>query len=104
MKLFPAGLLGGTAFLRAIRGPYPQARFVPTGGVSASNLRDYLAEPNVCACGGTWIAPASALAANDLARAMRAASQAAAVVREMRPPPRLAAASYTDSSREAHDQ
>jgi len=99
MKLFPAGPLGGTTFLRAMGGPYPNVSFVPTGGVSASNLRDYLAEPNVCACGGTWIAPVSVLEAGDLSQVERNASQAAAVVRDMRPPSGMAGTGLLESDR-----
>ena len=77
MKLFPAEAVGGVAFLRAVRGPYPGVSFVPTGGVSESNLASYLAEPNVLACGGTWIAPSAVLEAGDLAAIAELARRAA---------------------------
>jgi 2-dehydro-3-deoxyphosphogluconate aldolase/(4S)-4-hydroxy-2-oxoglutarate aldolase len=84
MKLFPAEVLGGGAFLRAVHGPYPAVRFIPTGGVSPANLAGYLALPNVLACGGTWIAPSDRLAAGDLAAVGTAASEAVASVRVAR--------------------
>lgn len=57
LKFFPAEPMGGLAFLRAICGPYPVLRFIPTGGVIESNLGEYLAFPKVVACGGSWMAP-----------------------------------------------
>jgi 2-dehydro-3-deoxyphosphogluconate aldolase/(4S)-4-hydroxy-2-oxoglutarate aldolase len=56
MKLFPAGAVGGTALLRALAGPFPEARFVPTGGIDAGSAADYLALANVLAVGGSWVA------------------------------------------------
>jgi 2-dehydro-3-deoxyphosphogluconate aldolase / (4S)-4-hydroxy-2-oxoglutarate aldolase len=55
IKIFPAAAVGGPAFLRAVSGVFPDVKFIPTGGVSAENLADYLAVPSVLACGGTWI-------------------------------------------------
>jgi 2-dehydro-3-deoxyphosphogluconate aldolase/(4S)-4-hydroxy-2-oxoglutarate aldolase len=55
VKVFPASLVGGPAFLKAVAAVYPDVRFVPTGGVSAENLASYLAVPAVLACAGTWI-------------------------------------------------
>ncbi len=55
LKLFPAEVLGGIAMLKALAGPYPQVQFVPTGGISASNLKSYLQQKNVLAVGGSWM-------------------------------------------------
>ncbi len=63
LKLFPAEAVGGTALLRSIAGPFAGLRFCPTGGIDARNLRDYLALPNVIAAGGSWMAPATDIAA-----------------------------------------
>lgn len=57
LKFFPAEPMGGLSFLRAICAPYPMLRFIPTGGVNAQNLGEYLAFPKVVACGGSWMAP-----------------------------------------------
>ena len=54
-KLFPADLSGGPKMLRLLLGPYPTARFMPTGGVNNETLVEYLKIPNVFACGGSWI-------------------------------------------------
>ncbi|MEU2339156.1 bifunctional 4-hydroxy-2-oxoglutarate aldolase/2-dehydro-3-deoxy-phosphogluconate aldolase [Streptomyces sp. NPDC013172] len=56
VKLFPAQPLGGTDMLRALAAPFPQARFVPTGGIGPDQLPGYLAHPSVLAVGGSWIA------------------------------------------------
>jgi 2-dehydro-3-deoxyphosphogluconate aldolase / (4S)-4-hydroxy-2-oxoglutarate aldolase len=55
MKLFPAEPAGGTALLRALAGPFPEARFCPTGGIGPERGADYLALPNVFAVGGSWV-------------------------------------------------
>jgi 2-dehydro-3-deoxyphosphogluconate aldolase/(4S)-4-hydroxy-2-oxoglutarate aldolase len=55
VKFFPAGILGGPAAIRALAAPFPELRFVPTGGVGASNLAEYLALPCVVAVGGSWM-------------------------------------------------
>lgn len=54
-KFFPANLSGGTKMLKSLSGPYPNVRFVPTGGINEDNLIDYLKLDNVIACGGSWI-------------------------------------------------
>ena len=58
VKFFPAETLGGVNTLKAFSGPYHNVRFIPTGGISASNLSDYLALPGVLACGGSWMVQA----------------------------------------------
>ena len=63
LNLFPAAQVGGVGMARALGGPLPQARFCPTGGVTAANAAAWLAEPNVVAVGGSWIAPAADIGA-----------------------------------------
>lgn len=67
-KFFPAESSGGIAALRAFAGPFPQARFCPTGGIDAAKASDYLSQPNVITVGGSWMVPAHALAARDWER------------------------------------
>jgi 2-dehydro-3-deoxyphosphogluconate aldolase/(4S)-4-hydroxy-2-oxoglutarate aldolase len=55
VKFFPAERLGGIATLKALAQPFHMMRFIPTGGVSAANLADYLAHPAVPAAGGSWM-------------------------------------------------
>ncbi|WP_395671732.1 bifunctional 4-hydroxy-2-oxoglutarate aldolase/2-dehydro-3-deoxy-phosphogluconate aldolase [Phenylobacterium sp.] len=80
-KLFPANVAGGAAALKAFASPFPQARFCPTGGISAANAGDYLAQPNVACVGGSWVAPAEAVRAGDWGRITELARQAAALPR-----------------------
>lgn len=55
LKFFPAEAFGGVKTLKAMSAPYGGVKFIPTGGVSAKNLLDYLALPSVLACGGSWM-------------------------------------------------
>ncbi|MDO8861272.1 bifunctional 4-hydroxy-2-oxoglutarate aldolase/2-dehydro-3-deoxy-phosphogluconate aldolase [Haliea sp. E1-2-M8] len=64
-KLFPATALGGQGLLKALAGPFPEARFCPTGGLRADNFRTFLALPNVICCGGSWMVAADLVAAGD---------------------------------------
>ncbi|MFF1272733.1 bifunctional 4-hydroxy-2-oxoglutarate aldolase/2-dehydro-3-deoxy-phosphogluconate aldolase [Streptomyces marokkonensis] len=68
MKFFPAQAAGGTAYLKSLAGPLPQARFCPTGGIGPESAPEYLALPNVGCVGGSWMLPADAVAARDWAR------------------------------------
>jgi 2-dehydro-3-deoxyphosphogluconate aldolase/(4S)-4-hydroxy-2-oxoglutarate aldolase len=77
MKFFPAAAAGGTAYLKSLAGPLPQARFCPTGGIGPANAPDYLALPNVGCVGGTWMLPADAIAARDWGRVEALAREAA---------------------------
>ncbi|MDQ0931321.1 bifunctional 4-hydroxy-2-oxoglutarate aldolase/2-dehydro-3-deoxy-phosphogluconate aldolase [Streptomyces turgidiscabies] len=76
MKFFPAEAAGGTAYLKSLSGPLPQARFCPTGGIGPANAPEYLALPNVGCVGGSWMLPADAIAARDWDRVETLARQA----------------------------
>ena len=65
VKFFPAGQYGGLAAIKALSGPFPALRFMPTGGVNADNVQDYLRSPKVVACGGSWMVPAAKIDAGD---------------------------------------
>ncbi|MFI9046212.1 bifunctional 4-hydroxy-2-oxoglutarate aldolase/2-dehydro-3-deoxy-phosphogluconate aldolase [Streptomyces sp. NPDC053427] len=77
LKFFPAEAAGGTAYLRSLASPLPQARFCPTGGIGLASAPSYLALPNVGCVGGTWMLPADALAAKDWGRVRQLAEEAA---------------------------
>ncbi|MER5755029.1 bifunctional 4-hydroxy-2-oxoglutarate aldolase/2-dehydro-3-deoxy-phosphogluconate aldolase [Streptomyces sp. NPDC002088] len=79
MKFFPAQAAGGTAYLKSLAGPLPQARFCPTGGIGPASAPEYLTLPNVGCVGGSWMVPADALAARDWDRVERLAREAAAL-------------------------
>ncbi len=65
VKFFPATAAGGLAALKALAGPFPQARFCPTGGITENNASEWLAQPNVIAVGGSWLTPAAEIAAGQ---------------------------------------
>ena len=75
-KFFPAVPAGGIPALKALAGPFPKARFCPTGGIGEDAIGEWLALPNVVAVGGSWLAPAAELERGDwaaiTARARRA--------------------------------
>lgn len=64
LKFFPAEASGGIAMLKALAAVYP-VQFMPTGGISPSNLQPYLALPNVLACGGSWMVPGELIDQGD---------------------------------------
>lgn len=80
IKFFPANVYGGPAALKALGAPFPQVRFIPTGGVSGENLATYLSLPNVAAVGGSWMVPASAVDAGDMETIRTLCAEASAAV------------------------
>lgn len=55
LKFFPAGNFGGLNTIQALSAAFPQVQFMPTGGVNAENMNEYLAFPKIFACGGSWM-------------------------------------------------
>lgn len=80
LKFFPAEASGGAAALSALRGPFPEVEFVPTGGVNLRNAPDYLAAGNVLAVGGTWIVPQERVGVGDYEAVERLAHDAHAAL------------------------
>jgi 2-dehydro-3-deoxyphosphogluconate aldolase/(4S)-4-hydroxy-2-oxoglutarate aldolase len=81
VKLFPAEPLGGLNLINALRGPFPDVRFVPTGGIGAELLPDYLACPAVAAVGGSWMASRSLIQQERFAEITALTAGAVAVAR-----------------------
>jgi 2-dehydro-3-deoxyphosphogluconate aldolase/(4S)-4-hydroxy-2-oxoglutarate aldolase len=77
-KFFPAGAAGGIPMLNALGGPFPDARFCPTGGISQATVKSYLDLPNVLCAGGSWLTPAEAMKKQDWAQIESLAAKAAA--------------------------
>jgi 2-dehydro-3-deoxyphosphogluconate aldolase/(4S)-4-hydroxy-2-oxoglutarate aldolase len=76
VKFFPAAVAGGVPMINALASTFREMRFMPTGGISAANLAEYLALPPVIACGGSWLTPASAIAKGDYAKVTALAQEA----------------------------
>jgi 2-dehydro-3-deoxyphosphogluconate aldolase / (4S)-4-hydroxy-2-oxoglutarate aldolase len=83
VKFFPAEALGGLAHINALGAPFPQVRFVPTGGIGPANLADYLASPRIAAVGGSWLVKRDVVAAGDFDEITTRATQAAGLVSSM---------------------
>jgi 2-dehydro-3-deoxyphosphogluconate aldolase/(4S)-4-hydroxy-2-oxoglutarate aldolase len=67
VKFFPAEPSGGVKMIKAMAAPYGNVTFMPTGGVSAENLSQYLSFPKIIACGGSWMVPCDKIATGDFA-------------------------------------
>jgi 2-dehydro-3-deoxyphosphogluconate aldolase / (4S)-4-hydroxy-2-oxoglutarate aldolase len=79
-KFFPANVAGGVAALKAFNGPFAEAKFCPTGGVTPSTANSYLELPNVLCVGGSWITPLDLQSAREW-RQIEALARAAAALR-----------------------
>ncbi len=79
VKFFPAQVAGGVPALKALSSVFRMMRFIPTGGVSAANLVEYLAPPAVLACGGSWLTPAALIQNGDFAAISKLAGEAVAI-------------------------
>jgi len=79
VKFFPAGIIGGPKMLKALTSVFQDVRFMPTGGVSAANLHEYLAVPAVLACGGSWLTPKAEIEAGNFAAITKLAKDAIAI-------------------------
>ena len=84
LKFFPAGQAGGPSMIKALASVFRDVMFMPTGGVSPSNLGDYLALPAVLACGGSWLTPAAAIAEGNYEKITALAAEALAIAQESR--------------------
>ncbi|MCB6185289.1 bifunctional 4-hydroxy-2-oxoglutarate aldolase/2-dehydro-3-deoxy-phosphogluconate aldolase [Leeia sp. TBRC 13508] len=79
LKLFPAVPAGGVKLLEAIRGPLPEIKFCPTGGISPQTAPDFLKLPNVVCIGGSWLTPKEAIASKNWDEITRLAKEAASL-------------------------
>ena len=84
VKFFPAEASGGLNMIKALSGPYVSVSFMPTGGLNTSNVREYLANPKIFCCGGTWIAKENLLKEKKFDEIKKLAKEAADIVKEVR--------------------
>lgn len=84
VKFFPAEASGGLKFIKAIAAPYTGVRFMPTGGISESNVRDYLSYDRIIACGGSWMVKQDYITNGDFAKIRELTKEAANIVKEIR--------------------
>ncbi|MCX7026797.1 MAG: bifunctional 4-hydroxy-2-oxoglutarate aldolase/2-dehydro-3-deoxy-phosphogluconate aldolase, partial [Spirochaetes bacterium] len=84
LKFFPAEASGGVKMLKALHGPYAEVSFVPTGGVDASNLEQYLKLSYVAAIGGSWMVKEELIASGNFDEVTRLCAEAVALVEKYR--------------------
>ena len=84
VKFFPAENAGGLKMIKAISAPYTMMKFMPTGGINTTNVRDYLACDKILACGGSWMVKGDLINAGDFEKIQELTKEAAAIVKEIR--------------------
>lgn len=84
VKFFPAEPAGGLAMIKAVAAPYTELKFMPTGGINAKNVRDYLAYNKIVACGGSWMVKKDLISAGKWDELAAMVKEAAAIVKEIR--------------------
>ena len=84
VKFFPAEPSGGLNFIKAIAAPYVGVKFMPTGGINAKNVRDYLAYDRIIACGGSWMVTKDLIKAGDFEQIKKLTAEATEIVKEVR--------------------
>ena len=84
LKFFPADAFGGLKTLKALSAPFPSVEFIPTGGITAANLEDYLGFKKVLACGGSWMVKNELINDGNFAEIKRLTEEAVAIKRKAR--------------------
>ena len=84
IKFFPAEQFGGVATIKALAAPYTNTKFMPTGGISAKNLRDYLGFKKIVACGGSWMVKNDLVEAGKFDEIKALTAEAVELVKEIR--------------------
>lgn len=84
VKFFPAGVYGGLKAMKALSAPFGGIKFIPTGGVDAKNLKEYLEAPFVHAVGGSWLCPKKEIAAGNFDAVTALCREASEIVKEVR--------------------
>ena len=84
VKFFPAGVYGGLAAMKALSGPFGGIKFIPTGGVDAKNLKEYLEAPFVHEVGGSWLCPKKEIAVGNFDAITALCREASEIVKEVR--------------------
>ena len=84
LKFFPAEPSGGLKMIKALAAPYVGLHFMPTGGINADNVRDYLKYDRIVACGGSWMVSGSLVKEGKFDEIENMVREAAAIVKEIR--------------------
>lgn len=84
VKFFPAEQAGGLAMLKAMAAPYTTMKFMPTGGISAKNLGEYLSFSKIVACGGSWMVKADLINSGSYDKIVELTKEAVEIVKAAR--------------------
>ena len=84
VKFFPAEPAGGLNMIKAMAAPYVGVKFMPTGGINPTNVRDYLAYDRILACGGSWMVKGSLVDAGEFDKIEELTREAVEIVKESR--------------------
>lgn len=84
VKFFPAEPAGGIRMIKAMAAPYVGLSFMPTGGINANNVREYLAYDRIVACGGSWMVKGDLIRAGRFEEIKQLVREAADIVKEIR--------------------
>ena len=84
VKFFPAEPAGGLNMIKAVAAAYVDLKFMPTGGINAKNVRDYLSYNKIIACGGSWMVKKDLIAAGEWDKIGTMVREAADIVKELR--------------------
>ena len=84
VKFVPAEPAGGLHMIKALAAPYVGVKFMPTGGINATNVREYLAYDRILACGGSWMVKNDLIKAGDYAKITELVKEAVEIVKESR--------------------
>ena len=84
VKFFPAENAGGLKMIKAMSAPYTMMKFMPTGGINATNVGDYLACDKILACGGSWMVKGDLVKEGNFAEIEKLTAEAAVIVKEIR--------------------
>ena len=84
VKFFPAEQFGGVPTIKALAAPYTSVKFMPTGGISAKNLKDYLSFKKIVACGGSWMVKGDMIEAGEFDKIKEMTAEAVALVKEIK--------------------
>lgn len=83
-KFFPAETYGGLKAIQALSGPFPQIRFIPTGGINQKNAGEYFKNPKILAVGGSWMVSADMIRSGRFDQISEKAAEATKLFREIR--------------------
>ena len=84
VKFFPAEPAGGLNMIKALAAPYVGVKFMPTGGINAVNVKDYLKFNRILACGGSWMVKGDLIKTGDFAKITELTREAVNIVKEAR--------------------